>query len=73
MVRGQKARVRLTKAREVVIDLTEAGKRRVTVFQDGKPVGSTTRPVGEAMTVTGGDHDPKSAWFITVRRDKPVK
>lgn len=71
VVPGQKTKVRLSKDRDVEIDLTEAGKRKVTAFQNGKALECTTRPLGESMTIIGGDRDPKSVWFIVVRRDKP--
>lgn len=68
---GEKAKVRLTKEREVEIDLTQAGKRRVTAFWEGKSHGTVSGPIGDRMTITGGDRDTGSAWFIVVRRDPP--
>jgi hypothetical protein len=67
---GAKTKVVLSKERSVEIDLSEPTKRRVTAISGDKPVGSTTRPVGEAITVIGADRDTKSAWFVVVRRDK---
>ncbi len=68
---GQKARVRLSKEREVEIDLTTKGKRIVGAFSRGELVSRTTRPIGQRMTVIGGDRDKETAWFIIVRREKP--
>ncbi len=68
---GRTAKVRLSNGREVEIDLTQQGKRAVTAFQNGKLLDRTIAPMGEAMTLIGGDRDRKSAWFIVVRRDKP--
>jgi hypothetical protein len=68
---GRKTKVRLSKDREVEIDRAKAGTRRVTAFQNGKALECSTRPLGEAMTLIGGKRDPKSVWFIVVRRDKP--
>lgn len=68
---GEKTKVRLSKEREVEIDLTQAGNRRVTAFENGDALSSVARPVGEPMTIIGGDRDPKSVWFIVVRRDPP--
>jgi hypothetical protein len=68
---GEKARVRLSPEREVEIDLTQPKERRVTAFQDGKVADRMISPVGESRTIIGGSREPKSAWFIVVRRDKP--
>jgi hypothetical protein len=46
-------------------------KPRVTVFQNGKAIACDTRPMGETVTIIGGERDAMSAWFIVVRRDKP--
>ena len=69
--RGQKAKVKLSREREVVIDLSDAAKRKVIVYSEGKEVSRISRPVGEGMTVVGGDRGHDSVWFIVVRRDKP--
>ncbi|MBI5387256.1 MAG: hypothetical protein HZA90_21525 [Verrucomicrobia bacterium] len=69
---GQKAKARLNKERAVEIDLAVPGKRRVTAFKDGRPVITSVQPANKTWTVIGGDRDPKSAWFIIVRRDKPT-
>jgi hypothetical protein len=69
---GQTTRVRLSAEREVEIAMTREGKRIVTAYEDKKPVASVTRPVGEGMTICGGERDPKSSWFLVVRRDKPT-
>ena len=68
---GRTAKVLLSNGRGVEIDLCKRGKRTVTAFQNGKLVDRTVGPVSETMTLIGGDHDQKSAWFIVVRRDKP--
>ncbi len=68
---GRKVRVRLANEREVEIDRTLPDKRTVTAFQNGQLVDRTVGPVGESMTLIGGDHDQASVWFIVVRRDKP--
>jgi hypothetical protein len=65
------ARARLGNGREVEIDLTHPGKRRVSTFHNGRLVDCTVEPLGESMTLIGGDRDPTSHWFIVVRRDKP--
>ena len=71
LTRGQKAKVRLSKEREVEIDLTDLAKRKVTAFESGKPITRSTWPVGNATTIIGGDRDAQSVWFIVVRRDQP--
>ena len=68
---GAKAKVVLSKERTVEIDLSQRNKRTVTAFSDRKPVGSTTKQAGNAMTIIGADRDVRSAWFVVVRRDKP--
>ena len=68
---GGTKRVRLANGREVEIDLSTPNKRRVTSFQNGELVDRTTSPIGDSMTITGGDRDQQSLWFIVVRRDKP--
>ena len=72
LAHGQKSRLKLSKEREVEIDLTEAGKRKVTVYSDGREVSRATRLSDEAMTIIGGDRDTNSVWFIVVRRDEPT-
>ena len=69
---GNTMRVCLSKERSVEINLTNRGRRSVIAFEKGKVVQRTSRPMGECMTVIGGERDPESAWFIVVRRDKPA-
>jgi len=71
VVPSRVARARLTNGREVEIDLTQAGKRRVSTFHNGRLIDRTIEPAGENMTLIGGDRDQASHWFIVVRRDKP--
>jgi len=68
---GNATRVCLSNGREVEIDLTDHGHRRVTAFENGKVIQRISRPSGEGMTVIGGERDQESAWFIVVRRDRP--
>jgi hypothetical protein len=68
---GKTTRVRLGNGREVEIDLRVPRKRKVTSFADGTVIDRTTSPIGDRMTITGGERDPGSVWFIVVRRDKP--
>jgi len=70
---GQKTRLRLTPEREVVIDLTNPAKRKVTAYQSGKLIACTTHAAGDAMSIIGGERDTDSVWFIVVRRDKPTE
>ena len=65
------ARVGLSNGREVEIDLSQPGKRKVAAFNGGKLIERTVEPSGEHMTLIGGDRDKTSHWFIVVRRDKP--
>lgn len=71
IVAGKKAITRLTSERQVEIDLTEPGKRKVTAFDRGKSFFREVRPLGRAATIIGGDHDSQSVWFIIVRRNEP--
>jgi len=64
-------RVSLRNGRDVEIDLSEPGKRKVSAFHNGKLIDRTVEPVSESMTLIGGDRDQSSHWFIVVRRDKP--
>jgi hypothetical protein len=68
---GGTVNLRLPNQRAVEIDLTRPGKRTTVAFQNGKPVGRTVVPMGEAFTIIGGDRADTTAWFIVVRRDKP--
>jgi hypothetical protein len=68
---GKTTRVCLSKEREVEIDLSNHNRRKVTAFENGKVVQRILRPVGEGMTLIGGERDAASAWFIVVRRDRP--
>ena len=45
--------------------------KAAVAYQAGKPISRTTRPLGTAMTIIGGDRDTNSVWFIVVRRDPP--
>lgn len=69
---GTKTRIVLTKERAVEIDLSQPLKRTVTAISNNKAICSTTQPSGNTMTIIGADRDPKSAWFVVVRRDKPT-
>jgi len=69
---GSKAVVQLSPQRSVEIDLTDPKKRKVTAFEGTKPVYKVTDPVGNAMTIIGGERSTNSSWFIVVRRDKPI-
>ena len=73
MIPNHIARARLGNGREVEIDLTHAGKRRVSTFHNGRFIDRTLEPIGESMTLIGGDRDQTSHWFIVVRRDKPAQ
>lgn len=64
-------RASLGNGREVEIDLTRPGKRRVSTFHNGRLIERTVEPLGESMTLIGGDRDQTSHWFIVVRRDRP--
>jgi len=68
---GGKVNLRLPNQHAVEIDLTRPGKRTTVAFQNGKPVGRTVVPMGEAFTIIGGDRADSTAWFVVVRRDKP--
>lgn len=68
---GQRARLQLSPQRRVEIDLTTKGKRTVVAFSKDQAVSLVTRPIGESMTIIGGDRDNQTAWFIIVRRDRP--
>ena len=68
---NQTARARLRNGREVEIDLTQLGKRRIATFSKGRLIDRTIEPASENMTLIGGDRDQTSHWFIVVRRDKP--
>jgi hypothetical protein len=68
---GRAAKVRLSKEREVEVGLTATGKRMVRSFRNGKLTQQTVGPIGESMTLIGEVNDPRSVWFIVVRRDEP--
>jgi hypothetical protein len=68
---AKSVRVRLQNGRDVEIDLSQPGKRRVSTFHKGRLLDRTIEPLGESMTLIGGDRDQTSHWFIVVRRDKP--
>lgn len=68
---GEKKRVRLSPEREVEVEITQTGKRQVTVYSQGRELCRDCKPVGESMTIIGGDRDIRSGWFVVVRRDKP--
>ena len=72
LTQGMKGRVRLSPQREVEIALTPDGKRKVTSFLGGKAAEHATQPVGEHMTILGGDGASRGSWFVVVRRDRPM-
>jgi hypothetical protein len=72
-VRGKVTRLRLNHERAVEIDLTCPGKRRIAALWKGAVVGRAICPVGEGLTLIGGDRDQNSAWFIVVRREDTAR
>jgi hypothetical protein len=68
---GEKTRMQLNPRRGVEIDLTTKGRHTVVAYSDGQAGTSMTCPIGQRMTIIGGDRDKESSWFIIVRRDKP--
>jgi hypothetical protein len=68
---AKSVRVHLQNGRDVEIDLTQTGKRKVSTFHKGRLIDRTIEPASENMTLIGGDRDQTSHWFIVVRRDKP--
>ena len=68
---GEKKRVRLSPEREVEVEITQAGKRQVAVYSQGRELCRDCKSVGDPMTIIGGDRDIRSGWFVVVRRDKP--
>jgi len=69
--RGKVTRLPLSHERGVEIDLTCPGKRSVAALWKGAIVGRSVCPVGEGLSLIGGDRDQNSAWFIVVRREEP--
>ncbi|MEI7728471.1 MAG: hypothetical protein WCO56_02820 [Verrucomicrobiota bacterium] len=72
IVPGQKCRIKLNPEREVEIDLSAQGKRTITAYFKGQSLGRSTDQLDAPMTVIGGERDPRTTWFIAVRRDKPT-
>ncbi len=68
---GGKAMLDLANQRAVEIDLTRRGERTIIALQNGKSLGTTAAPMSKVFTITGGNRDRHTAWFIVVRRDKP--
>jgi hypothetical protein len=69
---GQVTSLPLCRRCRVEIDLTDKRHRRVTAFENGKVVAQTSTVIGKGMTLIGGDWDGKSAWFVVIRRDRPM-
>lgn len=65
-------KTRLSKEREVEIDIGDSGKRLVTVYFNGKKVMQHEDNNHATMTILGGDRGDKTAWLIVVRTDKPT-
>ncbi len=68
---GHESVFRLNAQREVKIDLTKPGQRRVTAISNGKPSTRVCNSLTAPMSLIGGERDGTSLWFIVVRRDKP--
>jgi len=68
---GEKARVRITKEREVEIDLSGSKDMTVSIYADGKLTRKRQQSLDTAFYIAGGSNDATDPWFIVVRRDNP--
>jgi hypothetical protein len=66
---GRAKRIPLINSREVVIDLRGYHVRKVTAFERGRCVDTSTIPAGSGYSLIGGPREGDSGWFVIVQRD----
>ena len=62
---------RVTPERDVEIELIDGQTMEVRLYQDGRLSRAARQPISQ-MCILGGDRQKDEAWFIVVRRDKPL-
>jgi len=65
------ARRRLTRDREVEIRLLDPPNTQIRLFNRGALTRCSHQPIGEHMSILGGESKTGECWFVVVRRDKP--
>ena len=65
------ARRHLTRDREVEIRLLDPPNTQIRLFNHGALTRCSHQPIGEHMSILGGESKTGECWFVVVRRDKP--
>ena len=65
------ARLRLTQEHEVEVKLLDPPNTRIRLYQNGELIRCSHQPIGEHMSILGGESRAGECWFVVVRRDKP--
>lgn len=68
---GGKIRQRMSREREVEIDLTSPNEMTVCIYANGNLTRRRRQSLDTPFYIAGGDKDASQSWFIVVRRDKP--
>lgn len=68
---GARTRLRMTRQRDVEIELTTPTDMTVCIYVDGRLTRKRAQPADTAFYIAGGDNEVAQSWFIVVRRDKP--
>jgi len=71
LVKGQVARLHLTREREVEVKLLDPPNTQIRLYHKGKLTRCTHQPISEHMSILGGDGQSGESWFVVVRRDQP--
>lgn len=70
---GATGRATVRGEHEIEVDLRIRSKRKVLFRRNGKMVCTWTGPRGRQFTIQGTSFGDDEAWFIVVRRDKPLR
>jgi len=65
------ARLHLTREREVELTLLDPPNVRIRLFNKGEMTRCSHQPIGEHMSILGGESKTGECWFVVVRRDSP--
>jgi hypothetical protein len=65
------ARLHLTREREVELKLLDPPNVRIRLFNNGEMTRCSHQPIGEHMSILGGESKTGECWFVVVRRDNP--
>ena len=65
------ARLHLARERDVELKLLDPPNTRIRLYRNGELIRCSHQPIGEHMSILGGESKTGECWFVVVRRDKP--